>query len=149
MAIMTALGKKATHVAVDPFQGAYRYDGLRAARGYAATRKGLQFYHINETASMAVAWLHTRRVCFDVFYLDDGHKFDDQIVELFHAHKMLSIGGALMLHDTWMPATRKVMHFIEENMPSLLRIAAPECCIAIYTKLDIDRREWNDFVDFR
>ena len=54
-------------------------------------------------ASMAVAWLHTQRVCFDAFFIDDGHKFDDIIVELFHVAKMLSFGGALMLHDNWMP----------------------------------------------
>jgi hypothetical protein len=29
-----------------------------------------------ETASMAVAWLHTQRVCLDAFFIDDGHKFD-------------------------------------------------------------------------
>ena len=37
LAMMTGLGREATHVAIDPFQGAYRYDGLRAARGYTAS----------------------------------------------------------------------------------------------------------------
>ena len=75
LAIMSALRHGGRHVAVDPFQGAYNYDGLRAANGYAANR-ALTFRHINETASMAVAWLHTQRVCFDAFFIDDGHKFD-------------------------------------------------------------------------
>lgn len=79
LAIMSALRHGGRHVGIDPFQGAYSYDGLRAANGYAA-KKALTFRHINETASMAVAWLHTQRVCFDAFFIDDGHKFDDIIV---------------------------------------------------------------------
>ena len=79
LAIMSALHPDGRHVGIDPFQGAYGYDGLRAANGYAA-KKALTFRHINETASMAVAWLHTQRVCFDAFFIDDGHKFDDIIV---------------------------------------------------------------------
>jgi len=79
LAIMSALRHDGRHVGIDPFQGAYGYDGLRAANGYAA-KKALTFRHINETASMAVAWLHTQRVCFDAFFIDDGHKFDDIIV---------------------------------------------------------------------
>jgi hypothetical protein len=101
---------------------------------------------------MAVAWLHTRRVCFDAFYIDDGHRFDDQIVELFHATKMLSVGGALMLHDNWMPATRKVVSFINNNMPNLARVPNPyghSCCVTIFTKVGQDRRSWDHYREFR
>ena len=114
LAIVTALAKGGAHVAIDPFQGAYHYDGLRAVRSYieSAPERRLSFQHVNETASMAVAYLHTQRMCFDAFFIDDGHKFDDALVELFHAHKMLALGGALMLHDNWMPAIKKLESFI-------------------------------------
>ena len=98
IAIMSALHSRGTHVAIDPFKGAYSYDGLRAARAMVEAKSGLKFAHINETASMALAWLHTRRVCFDAFFIDDGHEYDDVVVELFHVAKMISIMGALMLH---------------------------------------------------
>tara|TARA_B100000795_G_scaffold135127_1_gene100900 strand:- start:250 stop:960 length:711 start_codon:yes stop_codon:yes gene_type:complete len=154
LAIMSALRHGGRHVAVDPFQGAYHYDGLRAANGYVAStaaKKALTFRHINETASMAVAWLHTQRVCFDAFFIDDGHKFDDIIVELFHVAKMLSFGGALMLHDNWMPSVQKVQGFIDANMPSLLHVPNPlgfGCCITIYTKVQTDQRAWDHFHPF-
>ena len=114
-------------------------------------RVALTFRHINETASMAVAWLQTQRVCFDAFFIDDGHKFDDIIVELFHVAKMLSFGGALMLHDNWMPSVQKVQGFIEANVPSLLHVPNPlgfKCCITIYTKVQTDQRAWNHFEPF-
>jgi len=154
LAIVTALADGGAHVAVDPFQGAYRYDGLRAVRSYLASapERRLRFQHLNETASMAVAYLHTQRVCFDAFFIDDGHKFDDALVELFHAHKMLSVGGALMLHDNWMPSIKKLESFIQSNMPNLHKVPNPlehHCCISIYTKSDVDRRKWNHFVDFQ
>lgn len=154
LAIVTALAKGGAHVAIDPFQGAYHYDGLRAVRSYieSAPERRLTFQHVNETASLAVAYLHTQRVCFDAFFIDDGHKFDDALVELFHAHKMLALGGALMLHDNWMPAIKKLESFIESNMGNLHRVPNPlghACCISIYTKSDIDRRAWNHYQGFR
>ena len=154
LAIVTALADGGAHVAVDPFQGAYSYDGIRAVRSYIEAYPGrrLRFQHINETASMAVAYLHTQRVCFDAFFIDDGHKFDDALVELFHAHKMLSIGGALMLHDNWMPSIKKLERFIQSNMPNLHHVPNPlghQCCISIYTKSDVDRRSWKHYHDFR
>ena len=100
---------------------------------------------------MAVAWLHTKRACFDAFFIDDGHKFDDALVELFHVHKMLAVGGALMLHDTWMPSIQRVESFIQTNLPFLHKVPNPlghGCCITIYTKSDVDRREWNHYVPF-
>jgi hypothetical protein len=154
LAIVTALAEGGAHVAVDPFQGAYSYDGLRAVRSYIASapHRRLSFEHLNETASMAVAFLHTQRVCFDAFFIDDGHKFDDALVELFHAHKMLAIGGALMLHDNWMPSIRKLESFIESNMANLRRVPNPlghACCISIYTKSGVDRRAWDHYNAFR
>ena len=40
--------------------------------------------------------------------MDDGHKFDENIVELYHVSKLLSVGGVLIIHDSWMPSVRKV-----------------------------------------
>ena len=154
LAIVTALAEGGTHVAIDPFQGAYNYDGLRAVRSYIASapERRLSFQHLNETASMAVAYLHTQRICFDAFFIDDGHKFDDALVELFHAHKNLAIGGALMLHDNWMPSIRKLEGFIESNMANLHKVPNPlghSCCISIYTKSGTDQRAWDHYNAFR
>ena len=65
---------------------------------------------------------------------------------------MLSVGGALMLHDNWMPSIKKLESFIQSNMPNLHKVPNPlehHCCISIYTKSDVDRRKWNHFVDFQ
>ena len=79
---------------------------------------------------------HSARVLRCLLYRRRAHKFDDIIVELFHVAKMLSFGGALMLHDNWMPSVQKVQGFIEANVPSLLHVPNPlgfKCCITIYS----------------
>ena len=100
VAILSALGPGATHISIDPYQNArppyfvYRAAGLRAVQHQLMSKAvGPAFVHINETASLALATLLSRQLCVDMFFMDDGHRFDDNMLELYHAHVMLKQGG--------------------------------------------------------
>ncbi len=153
LAMLTALDKSATHVAIDPFQPAFDTVGLRAVQEYTSAHMETapRVAHLNETAAFGLAWLSRRAQCFDFFFMDDGHKFDDIMVELYTVSKLLSIGGLLLLHDTWMPAVKRAMSFISTNLPFLERMrtnARGTQLIAIYVKRHADKRDWRDFAEF-
>ena len=152
ISMMTAMGRNSTHVAIDPFQGAFSFAGVRGIATYRAKRgkKAPAFVHMNETASFGLAWLAKRRMCFDVFLMDDGHKFDDNIVELYTVSKLLSVGGVLLMHDAFLPSVQKTMSFIKASMPFLqpLPRQAMPGTMQLYVKLRLDSRPWNSHSDF-
>lgn len=162
LAVLSALPPSSVHIAIDPFQGAFREQGYRAATAYAARAGVGRFVHLNETASLGLAWLHKRRQCFDLFWMDDGHKFDDNIVELYHVAKALSIGGVLIIHDSWLGSVAKTARWIGANLRFLkvlgggglrpgggARGRAPSTArLLIAVKTAADVRKWDHFQDF-
>ena len=54
--------------------------------------------------------------------MDDGHKFDDNLLELYSVSKVLSLGGVLLLHDVWLPSTNKTLEFIDHNLQVLEKV---------------------------
>lgn len=127
LAIMSALPPSATHVAIDPFQPAFGHAGVRGAHAFVASRpSGPSFVHVNETASVGMAWALRQRQCFDLIFLDDGHKFDDNMLALYFASKLLSVGGLLVLHDTWLKSVRTTINFIASNLKFLQLLPHPK-----------------------
>ncbi len=53
---------------------------------------------------------------FNVIFLDGNHRFEYIMHDFFYASRMLEVGGFLMLHDSWMPSTRKATSFILRNL---------------------------------
>jgi hypothetical protein len=118
LAIMSALPPSATHVAIDPFQPAFGHAGVRGAHAFVASRpSGPSFVHVNETASVGMAWALRQRQCFDLIFLDDGHKFDDSAwagrrthhgcLTLSTGARCLAASRAVLLTFRWLAATRR------------------------------------------
>ena len=128
LAIMGALSGSASHYAIDPFQPAFGNAGVRGAQQFVSTRppgQAPRFVHVNETASVGMAWLLRRRQCFDLIFLDDGHKFDDNMLELYYASKLLAVGGLLVMHDTWLKSVKATVNFIGANLKFLELLPHP------------------------
>jgi len=51
----------------------------------------------------------------DFVFIDSSHLFDLTILDFVLADKRLRPGGIMAFHDTWMPAIRKVLHFVLSN----------------------------------
>ena len=51
----------------------------------------------------------------DFAFIDGRHLFDSALIDFFYVDRMLRVGGAVALHDLWMPSLRKLAGFIQQN----------------------------------
>ena len=82
--------------------------------------------------------------------MDDGHKFDDNMLELYYASKLLSVGGVLVLHDTWLKSVRTTANFIEANFKffELLPLLEGISMRVAVKRTHHDRRGFRHFASF-
>lgn len=88
-----------------------------------------------------------------------SHDSDDNIVELYHVSKLLSVGGVVLFHDTWLPSVNKTISFVQTNLKHIQYIPWRRWPrewstylkgnhFAVFVKTGRDRRLWNSHVDF-
>jgi predicted O-methyltransferase YrrM len=53
---------------------------------------------------------------FDIIFVDGGHRFDDVLLDVHFASRLLSAGGLLALDDTHFGAIRSVANWLNTNM---------------------------------
>jgi hypothetical protein len=70
---------------------------------------------LEEPSQVALAKLVGEKRSFDVIFIDGAHVFDAVLVDFFFAVQLVPVGGLLIFDDLWMPAVRKVLHFILTN----------------------------------
>lgn len=101
------------HIAIDP----------RQVRGYHnigrlnVERAGLDdvvetYVELSEYRLPKLAGAKTK---LDFAFIDGRHLFDSALVDFFYVDRMLRVGGAVALHDLWMPSLRKLAGFIQQN----------------------------------
>jgi hypothetical protein len=95
--------------------------------------------------------------CFDLLFLDDGHKFEDNVIEASFAAKLLALGGVLVVHDAWPPggrarlaleAVQATVAFITANFRFLEPLPARVPGFAAFVKRFPDNRQWDHFISF-
>jgi len=151
VAFLSALPEDGVHMSIDPYQAAwFKQAGLAAVKNYFLehSQSTKRYYHINETTAYGLGVLLRNRRCVDLFFLDDGHKFDDNLLELYHAHRMLKIGGILMIHDTWMASVKATSNWIEKNLSFRKIDGIGNEGVAIFVKIAKDSRKWTHYVGF-
>lgn len=101
------------HIAIDPRQrGGYHNIGrLNVER--AGLDDVVEVYV--ERSEMRLPKLVADRTTLDFAFVDGRHLFDSALVDFFYVDRMLRVGGAVALHDLWMPSLRKVAGFIRHN----------------------------------
>lgn len=98
------------HIAIDPYQTC-EYEGIGTLNaGRAGYADFLEFYEERSFAVLPRLFAEGRS--FDFTLIDGNHRFEHAFVDFFYCDRMLKEGGYLMLHDPWMPATRKLLTFI-------------------------------------
>jgi len=168
LAILSALGAGSKHLSIDPYQQApppkvaYDAAGLRAVAWYLSSQPATDapgFIHVNETTSLALATMLSRRLCVDLFFLDDGHRFDENMLELYHAHSLLKEGGVVVFHDSHLPSVRAAADFAVTNLGYVViyKPGMPDApfneqhvslTILIKSSYKIWDRPWDHFVPF-
>jgi len=144
--------QEAVHIAVDPLQGNYNKMGLNGVAHFFSTwpdhQSRVSFLHLNETADAALGSLVRSHQCVDLFFMDGHHLFDDNMLELYYAHRLLQVGGVLAMHDMWMPSVRKAMKFATSNLGFQSPRTGLSKDVGILVKTHVDRRDWQHFQDF-
>ena len=78
--------------------------------------------HYQEPSFLALPRLVAEGRRFDFIFIDGGHRFEQILLDFLYAHRLLRPGCSMMLHDTWMPSTRKALTFVLRNFGAHYRL---------------------------
>lgn len=139
------MATKSSHIACDPFQENYQYLGLKNAEKL-NLKDQLDFR--DDYSHNVLPKLHLEGRKFEFVFIDGDHKFDGELIDFYYADLMLEMNGYILLHDTWMRSTRLLMAFIESNRKDYKTIPTGLRNLALYQKVDMDKRNGVHFKEF-
>jgi predicted O-methyltransferase YrrM len=134
-----------SHIAIDPVANTY-YEGIAVEN---LRRAGLsdRVRVMAEPSQAALPRLHAEGLLIDFAFIDGMHLFDYALIDFFYIDLMLTTGGFVAFHDTWMPAVRDVVEFVLANR-GYKRSDRLDGGMAILRKQAPDRRPWNHYRPF-
>lgn len=140
------------HLAVDPYQLTdWNGIGITTANELVATSPCLSessFHWIEERSDIALAGLLKEGRHFDLTFIDGYHRFDDVLVDFTLAAQMCSMGGAIVLHDMWLPGIAWVAGFIRSNRADFAEVHTGCENLFAVQRIGEDARNWDHFVPF-
>ena len=91
--------------------------------------------------------MYSEGTCLDFAFMDDGHRFDENMVELYFINKMLKVGGVLIIDDVnSFRSVNATVSFIETNLPYVRFHLIDQ--LASFVKVGKDKRHWSHFKSF-
>lgn len=134
------------HVAMDPYESDWHGVGLQEVKNVGMEKR---FRFLPEKSIAALPQLANEHQSYEVIFIDGDHRFDGAFTDFVLSDPICPKGGYLLFHDPWMPATKKVISFIEHNRPDYARRPVPhDVNIAVFQKVGDDQRSWMNFTDF-
>jgi predicted O-methyltransferase YrrM len=107
---LRALGRPYTHVVVDAFQHRdWHGAGLALLERYAGKDR-IRF--LEERSEYALPRLAEQGLVVDAAFIDGWHSFDQVAVDFSYVHRMLRVGGVVMLDDADWPSVAKFIRFV-------------------------------------
>lgn len=142
-----------THVAIDPYQvGDWNEIGLTGARRLVAGSQSLttdSFQWIEARSEIALAALQAQGRQFELTFIDGYHRFDDVLVDFTLAARMCPIGGAIVMHDMWLPSIAAVAEFLRGNRVDFTEIDTGCQNLLALRRVAPDERDWTHFEAFQ
>jgi predicted O-methyltransferase YrrM len=106
------------HVAIDPFQReSWNGAGLRTLRD-AGVDDMVEVIH--EESQLALPRLAREGRSFDFAFIDGDHRFEGVFLDLYFMTRLVRPGGLVAVDDTWMPAVRLAVAYVERNLGATL-----------------------------
>jgi predicted O-methyltransferase YrrM len=111
-------------------------------------------------ASLEICWEDSHRVLprlcergerFDLVFIDGGHRYDDVFVDFHFSRRLAAPDGAVVFDDTWLPAIRTVVSWVETNLADQWQRlpTAPDMTLAAFEACATpDLRCWDHFMPF-
>jgi predicted O-methyltransferase YrrM len=142
--ILAALEKQGCgrHTAIDPLQQKL-WHGI-------GERLSLEtpFRFIPKYSTDAMLELYRQGEKFELIFIDGDHKFDSAFVDFQLSADLCPVGGCIVFDDACLKAIKKVVGFITANRPDFQRVKTKLSNVAVFTRIDQDRRDWSHFRDF-
>jgi predicted O-methyltransferase YrrM len=170
---LSANGKPATHIVIDPFQHA-QWRGIGIKNVFAAGYGHFVDFR-QQKSEFALPMLAAAGTRVQAAIIDGNHKFDHALVDFFYVNRMLDVGGIVILDDADFPAiTRLAKHVatypayeifaVAESLAPIARrmlaklrrvslVSAPGwrpgiCTSMAFRKIADDDRRWDWHADF-
>ncbi len=133
------------HIVIDPFQYKYKNLGLENIKSL-----GFENYLVffNDYSYNILPLFVRQGRLFEFIFIDGDHKFDGEFIDFFYADLLLTKGGYILMHDTWMRSTQLVMSFIKTNRRDYEYIATAHRNLALFRKIGNDSRNGMHFREF-
>jgi predicted O-methyltransferase YrrM len=96
----------AHHIIVDPFQST-DWKGIGVTN---LDRAGIDFYELREEPSeLALPQLVREGATFDLVFIDGWHTFDQTLVDMYFANRLIKVGGYIVIDDVSWPSVSKAV----------------------------------------
>lgn len=135
------------HVAIDPFeQDCWNGIGLKKVK---ELRMDSFFTHLPQFDLFGIPDLVKEKHKYDIVFVDGDHRFDYILLDFTLSDYLLAEDGYIIFHDLWMPSTKKVIEFINNNRADYQaqeNIDSPQ--MKIFKKIGNDTRPWDYYKSF-
>jgi len=136
---------ESNHTVIDPFQ--HNYDNLGV--------KNMQHLNLdqfltfeNDYSHNVLPKLHAEKENFEFIFIDGDHKYDGIFIDFYYSDLLLSQGGYMLFHDTWMRSTQLVCSFVKTNRKDYQLVKTPIRNLMLFKKIGSDDRSWMFFKEF-
>ncbi len=141
--IMTASGSH--HIAIDPYQAAYRNLGLKNDNALGLRER---FELRSQLSRVALPALAAEGRTFDFIFVDGGHKYDEVFLDWALCDALLEQGGCIVFDDAWMESVKHVAAFVRRNRDDYQEVDLGFWNVFAFRKGGQDERNWDHFVEF-
>ena len=109
IASTTAGRTGAHHIIIDPFENT-DWNGIGIAN---LDRAGVDFYELREEPSeIALPQLLKEGAEFDLVFIDGWHTFDQTLVDMYYANRLIKLGGYIIIDDAnWASVSKAISYF--------------------------------------
>lgn len=144
--ILAAHDSIGSYTAIDPFQTSwFNSRGRHIVKQNAPSSCDINI--IERKSYIALPELIASGRKYDYIFIDSSHMFDETLIELYFADKMLAIDGWLVMDDRQWPMVGGVVNFALNNYPHF-EIDTTHPRLTLLRKKKEDNRKWYDFRHF-
>jgi len=138
---------KSKHIVIDPFQKE-KYENMGI---FNLEKFGMEIFleFRNDYSHIVLPELLKEGKKFDFIFIDGDHKYDSIMNDFYYSDLLLSTGGIIVFHDTWMKSTQLVTSFISKNRENYHSLKLPgDYNMSFFKKYFFDERPWDHFNEF-
>ncbi len=139
--------KNTSLISIDPFQKSqWDNDGLKFIKHFNFDKRHKLIEKKSYNALPELLNKHGEK-SFDFIFIDGFHTFDYTLIDFFYSDLLLEINGIIIIDDALHQGVRQCCEYLNKNFKHFKKLDSPNS-IAVYKKLNDDKREWNFHVRF-